>query len=64
MQPRAIAERVRASTAATGEVSATGGDECDTDQEALDAALADEDKWAWGSRVQWWQSDHEWTDDF
>ena len=64
MQPRAIADRVRASPSATGDASATGVDECDTDEEALAAALADEDKWTWGSRVQWWQSDAEWTDDF
>ena len=54
--------RVRASPSATGDASATGVDECDTDEEALAAALADEDKWTWGSRVQWWQSDAEWTD--
>ena len=29
-----------------------GGEDSDTDQAALDAARADNDKWEWGSRVQ------------
>ena len=58
-------------SAATGDGAATGGGSgacgtlplpCDTYQAALDAARADNDKWEWGSRVQWWQSDKEWTE--
>ena len=58
-------------SAATGDGAATGGGNgacgtltppSDTDQAALDAARADNDKWEWGSRVQWWQRDKEWIE--